>query len=791
VIRRSVSPWEMTAAIEPFPGEDFGGKGLDYFYRLWRDSLQSSARKAIPVAGPTQTSLVWQKGRINQQPRSASAGGPRGWLSGNNDDSYRTDLVVERKGVAGPPLILKHAETSWDFSTDGAYVYFVKSYDPGPQGSYLNELYRCAIATGRVEQLTRGGRIYACAVSPNDREVAVVRFRDGRFTLEIFDVAGRTFRVIDPGIPGNSIIALDFNPADPADLIAERNVEGRSALYRIDRKSGTWVRITSGSAQEETPCFARDGRIYFSADYDGIFNIYSVRADGSDLLRHTSVVGGAFEPALEADGNTLLFSEYTSKGFRIVQAARAGESYTAPERSQCYFKPLTGGVAPQPMPYKIRMLRATWESAMGIDVFNDADGLSALQAGASVLRSESDALDRFSYFLGAGMGGDAGMNADVKSFMSTGGHGLFGGHSCRYDRFGAAIDSAAGSMRRPFLQGVTPALLTPRETFGGNPRLNATGSGGAPLIVVAPQCGVVMKNLAPTISSQASLNTVNLLPVTLNSESDIALQTGRGSTIGATFLADVVLIKLLTGYLGKSDTAMKRVDDSLRIPGAAAALPLWFNWQSEGYYNQDIGHNFNDVWQADLSVTPSDMMGRKDSVGDSLFPVPGISGRLDCMHGFPVTKYSGIPVALSADFSRYAVPVNATTLDSFPLSGNADLYVRSQAMVSFNFPIVRTIESGRRHFYDALYGKIGYFFTATANRSFLTQLQNSGSGWAPVFRRNSDEPEARRGFRASHLIFFTVEVNTVSEFLFSGEMSCTAVFDVVNGRSNVSIVSQF
>lgn len=802
ILKRSSGPWELAAASEAAPCEVFGGRDLDYYYRQWRDSLQNTARKATPVSGPTETSLIWQQGRMNQQPRIASGSGLRGWLTSDNDDSHRTDLVILRKGAAGPQLVLKHAETSWDFSAKGDFVYFVKSYDPGKHGSYLKELYRCAIGTGRVEQLTRGGRIYACAVSPDNDRVAVVRFRSGRFSFEMFDVSSGAFRIIDPGVPGNSIAALDFNPADPATLVAERIVDGRSALYGVEVTSGAWARISSGLAQEETPFWAKDGRIYFSADYDGIFNIYSIRPDGSDLLRHTSVIGGAFEPVLDADGTTLLFSEYTSSGFRIVQIALRGDAYAVPSRPQCYFKPLAAGAsAPsfgEGMPYKLRMLRATWQSAMGLDYYNYGAGLQQTMAGIGFVRSQNDVLGKFNYFLGAGLnGGIISLNSG-HSFMPGAGELFQYDASASLKRFHDVVDSGTGIGRGrgsvPFFR--LPRLLKPVEANSAeSPRQHAVQSQNIPFVAISPQCGIVSQNFGPTLSSVAQVSLFDLIPLALNSVSDISLQVGRDATIGASFLADVNLYKLMLGYFAESDTLARKSNDSLHAPRAGAAIPLWLSWQHAGYYNQDMQHNLNGLWQASLTITPSNIAGWNyrliDTARDSSFLVKGISGRFDIMHGFPLTKYSGIPVALSFGFSRYGIPVNYTTLDTFPLGNNSDFYLHSRATVSCNFPIFRTIKSGRRLFFDALYGKLGYYFSATANRSFLVRLQDSGGEWMEIFKQNLNLPVSSQGFHTSHLLFFTAEVNNIAEFLFPGGMSFTGVTDIANGGSGVYISAQF
>ncbi|MBN2188857.1 MAG: hypothetical protein JW699_05345, partial [Chitinispirillaceae bacterium] len=692
-------PMDLLAAFSPYPGSKFGQQPIEHYYREWRDSVLDAARRKLP-AQLTPAECVFSRGRLNQRPLFSPDNGRWGCLTGNKDDYYRTDLVLAPAGSAGPSQVLKHAESSWDFSPDGRHVYFIKSYYPGEHGSYFKELYCCDVEKGRVKRLTRGGRIYAVAASPSGSEAAVVTFREGRFRLEIIDLRTLAFSTLDEGAPGEPFVSLDFNPGDPSKIVVERLVKGVPALFVYDRSAKTATRITNSGAHEESPHWADNGKVYFSADYDGIFNVYSIMPDGSGLERHTSVAGGAFEPAVDKAGRRLLFSEYTSSGFRISGAEVNGAPYTVPAERHCVFSGLTSfsGQTLEPVPYRRHMLRAAWESLLYMDIFTEEDA-QGFSAEAALIRYQNDALQRFYFLAGVDVAGAAGsFSSDTAGLAGHYFRPLAASSPLRVSRFSRFLDSAA-SMPHTRAQRMKRKAFLPENGLSGGGGLHASAAPMDAFVQETPLVGIASTALAPSIQSVCQLSFVTFIPAFLSSESEIAWQTGRSSHIGVSCFADVMLGQLILS---------SRIAESDKVAAAGAAFRLWARWQDFGYVNEDIGHNMNGLWEALLECAPSFMQGGAIDSGGSVDyrkVVRGFSGRAGYFRGFPLTRYSGIPFEAEAVCAWYASPVHRTLIDTFGIDGNSDLYCNAHLSAAYSFPIFRNVNSGTRLFRDALYGK--------------------------------------------------------------------------------------
>lgn len=86
-------------------------------------------------------------------------------------------------------------------------------------------------------------------------------------------------------------------------------------LEQFDLASKQWTALTDTHAIEHQPEFMDDGSLLFSADYQGVFNIYRMDLISQTLEQLTDVDTGAFQPRWLA--GQLIYQRYTSEGFQL------------------------------------------------------------------------------------------------------------------------------------------------------------------------------------------------------------------------------------------------------------------------------------------------------------------------------------------------------------------------------------------------------------------------------------------------------------------------------------------
>ncbi|MBN2184580.1 MAG: PD40 domain-containing protein [Candidatus Krumholzibacteriota bacterium] len=90
------------------------------------------------------------------------------------------------------------------------------------------------------------------------------------------------------------------------------------AIFSIDINTRRIFRMTSGKHKDIDPRYLIDGSgILFSSDRKGAFDIYLLK-DGF-LFQQTNLLGGAFEPVPESDGDSFLISVYSRGAYHIYR----------------------------------------------------------------------------------------------------------------------------------------------------------------------------------------------------------------------------------------------------------------------------------------------------------------------------------------------------------------------------------------------------------------------------------------------------------------------------------------
>ncbi|ELK8588259.1 hypothetical protein RV066_001991 [Vibrio vulnificus] len=97
----------------------------------------------------------------------------------------------------------------------------------------------------------------------------------------------------------------------------KRSSEGWN-LEKFDLAALQWTPLTQSRAVENSPAFTPDGEVLFSADYDGVFNIYSLDIVSGEIKQLTREVGGAFTPQTRRDSG-FVYQSYDANGYTLKE----------------------------------------------------------------------------------------------------------------------------------------------------------------------------------------------------------------------------------------------------------------------------------------------------------------------------------------------------------------------------------------------------------------------------------------------------------------------------------------
>jgi hypothetical protein len=764
--------------------QDRSGQSITALYKEWIDSATATCKRQAPAA-PTPTKTLWDRGTYNFMPKSTRDGRFIGWLTNDKDDFDRTDLLIAPSGGLENHIRIPYAQQSWDFSPDGRKVYYIKAYWPNENGSYLNDIFVMDLDSKKETRLTRNARAYDLAISPDNTCIAWTRYDRGVFSLVKTDCRGGNIEPVVEGVMGEPFAGLSFDPNDPAKLVTTRLVNGKAQLFIVDVMQKSISQLSSTKAQEETPFWAGNGRIYFSADYDGIFNIYSIKPDKSDCLRHTNTATGLFSPYLTAGGH-MLCSEYRGKGFKIVGLdTTAGAVYQVPDSVvRCSFQELTlpkGKVSIRSSPYEPKLLRPVWElqtSASIMDwygklediqdkaAFNNFLDSMGYSIEAGIFMSQSDALEKRSKWMG--------LEAAVEWTGDTA-RNISGGQNIALlpkersrPRMGmlSFLGAESTSQKSKFLSDETlKADLGAISDFKKSLRATNAASGDSsppvtPLLIPGIGWGSTEHAVSLGLDLQAMLVS-GIVPGLIDIDGTSQWQISRDVYAGFTPQIQFYTAALFSGqFITITD------------------LPVSLLWSFYGYENTDMQYNMSDETMIQGIFDPSFFPIIKRSYSDTTTEsASSITYGLECAHGFPLTRYSSLVLEAAGYYSDYSDSISDP---KDTLSGMSMHYTTATFAAALEFPLARQINKGKRYA-DALYGELLYEVSLYANSDLTASMLRKSLTTASPGAADSGH------VAVSHCIGAGIHMGFIKSYTFSQMLTLQVLWDIWAKSAHLNI----
>ena len=322
--------------VTGIPGEEI--------YRAWVDSLRTVYADVANELIPHPSIPVEEIGFFNFRP-TFTPDGKVAYLSNRFLDFSRLSLYVRdlenehvqqlfstgEAGVASPasfrhscgmqsaPLISRIG-SGFTFSPDGTSILY-NLIRQNRFGETYNNLFLHDIETGKRTQLTRDARISDPSWHPSENKAVALQLHDGTQNLVLFDIDSGEITRLTHFENGEQLFTPVWSPDGSTIYAALGRQKGR-ALVRF--RPGIDTRLELIHEHElvdmRDPFVSPDGQwLYFSADFNHKFDIHRLHLETDERQRITDVIGGAFMPAVNADG-MLVFSEFTSTGYKIRKA---------------------------------------------------------------------------------------------------------------------------------------------------------------------------------------------------------------------------------------------------------------------------------------------------------------------------------------------------------------------------------------------------------------------------------------------------------------------------------------
>ncbi|MEJ2639098.1 MAG: hypothetical protein P8010_05940, partial [Desulfosarcinaceae bacterium] len=202
-----------------------------------------------------------------------------------------------------------------------------------------DELYAYDLNDRRLQRIAAGGRYRHISISPDGTTLAAVSERAGRSLLisvplsRLGDPAAEAAAsdgaetVLATAAEGERFSAVQYGPKGRGLAFVRIDAQG-SELLSIDLQSGAQVSLLKWPCAILSPTFhPNSGALVFSADRNGVFNLYRLKlAPGGVPVPLTHVLGGVFEPDFSPDGRLLAATAYDADGYYLTVLDADGPS---------------------------------------------------------------------------------------------------------------------------------------------------------------------------------------------------------------------------------------------------------------------------------------------------------------------------------------------------------------------------------------------------------------------------------------------------------------------------------
>ncbi|MDF1573732.1 MAG: hypothetical protein P1P86_00885 [Bacteroidales bacterium] len=168
--------------------------------------------------------------------------------------------------------------------------------------------------SGTVRNLGKKTRYFSPAISGDGSRIAAVEQTEKqRFNLVVLHSDGSMDQMIPS--PGNRFLQHPAWMENDTALVMMVSMETGKSIYSYSLLTGRWTRLFDAGMDDISYPTVRGNKIYFGGTFSGIDNIYCYDIKEDQAFQVTSARFGAFHPQISSDGLSLLFSDYSSRGY--------------------------------------------------------------------------------------------------------------------------------------------------------------------------------------------------------------------------------------------------------------------------------------------------------------------------------------------------------------------------------------------------------------------------------------------------------------------------------------------
>ena len=313
-------PWAFGSSFR-----HYSGVNLTNNYKQTMSELRSFYDKRIDSLSITDAKIITKK-----HPRRYTSYNNPLYINDTTIVAIKSSLTEPNKMVtvtlSGKEEDLFYTEASAIDYADGKIVWATAVPDVRWTLRGYSDIAIYDFATKKRYRLTRKGRYFSPAISPEAKYLAAVEFDPSRnaslviFKAEYIDGHISSLHKIKqiPAEFGEYLRGVTF--VSETEIAAVSNYKNKNAVVIYDVISSQRRVVKDYDEEVINTLKPFNGNILYDSEYSGISNIWLLNIESQQCAMLTSRRYSASEPDVSPDGHTFIYSDFSATGANIVSA---------------------------------------------------------------------------------------------------------------------------------------------------------------------------------------------------------------------------------------------------------------------------------------------------------------------------------------------------------------------------------------------------------------------------------------------------------------------------------------
>ena len=228
------------------------------------------------------------------------------------------------------------------------------------------DLFTYSKNSRKTKQITHCSQYHYARWHPDGEQIAAIKVHAQYSQIDLLSPDGEYIKTLWKGRQNERLAHFDWRPDGKKIITTLHQPTLGWNIFQLNVNTGTLSQLTHDDAVKSAPRYRKNGRaVVYSADYDGISNIYQLDLDKGEILKLTDSASGNFYP--DSNENLqppqLAYFEYGPTGLNLQQQALAPiQTFTVKSRLAAVTATPTPQESYATSPYKLwsSLLQPSW-----------------------------------------------------------------------------------------------------------------------------------------------------------------------------------------------------------------------------------------------------------------------------------------------------------------------------------------------------------------------------------------------------------------------------------------------